>query len=334
MSGLHSTLPSGIPLIVRANSDESIKRIRFPPDLSSLQFIDFHRKIAKSLQFQNVDFCIIWEDDDGECVSEKRKKEFSTKLTNFFFYLDFEQTLQTEIESTEDLQEAIYYFCPSEFDSSLESLSMRVSIRVDTRVSLSDYDSSIWGESDEEGTHVSGSSQSARSRAILRSKAKKTAIISSSRSSTTSPSAVLSPIDYSNVSFKTGLGSARIDSLPLSQEYQNDNLTRWMGSSNQFSPESNSSQTNRNYKDALSSFNSLSAGDLSSTEDWDESTDTRGPNHKKKSSRRSPAALEDGTSIHHGVQCKSCKMTPIIGLRFHCPSCVYGADFVSGPRYL
>lgn len=73
MSGLHANLPSGIPLIVKADSDETIKRIRFPPDLASLQFVDFHRKIARSLQFQDVDFGIIWEDDDGECVSGKEK---------------------------------------------------------------------------------------------------------------------------------------------------------------------------------------------------------------------------------------------------------------------
>jgi len=69
MAGLHQSLPLGVPLVLKASCDERIKRIRFAPNLSTLQFNDFQQKIAKSLQFDDVDFCITWEDDDGEHVS-------------------------------------------------------------------------------------------------------------------------------------------------------------------------------------------------------------------------------------------------------------------------
>lgn len=237
--------------------------------------------------------------------------------------------MQTEITSTEDLHEALFYFCPSEIDTSLESLSMRVSIQVTTRVSLSDYDSSIWGGSDEEGTQISGSSQGTQSRASIKGRAKKAASVISSRSSTTSQSVISGPNNHSNVLFRTGSSSPRIGPSPLTREYQNDNLSRWMGNT-RYSSGTNSSQTNGNYQDALASLQDLSVEEeRSSTEDSDESTGTRGPNTKRRWSRRSPVALEDGTSIHQGVQCKSCNMSPIIGFRYHCASCVQGADFVS-----
>ena len=69
MAALHPSLPAGVPLVVKASCDERIKRIRFLPNLSSLQFTEFQKKIARSLQFDDVDFCITWQDDDGEQVS-------------------------------------------------------------------------------------------------------------------------------------------------------------------------------------------------------------------------------------------------------------------------
>lgn len=71
MTGLSLSLPPGVPLVVKANSDERIKRIRFPPDLASLQYTDFQQKIATALQYEDVDFRITWEDDDGENVSDR-----------------------------------------------------------------------------------------------------------------------------------------------------------------------------------------------------------------------------------------------------------------------
>ena len=69
MTGLNPSLPSNVPLILKASCDERLKRIRFPPDLSSLQYPDFRTKVAGALQFEDVDFTITWEDDDGEHVS-------------------------------------------------------------------------------------------------------------------------------------------------------------------------------------------------------------------------------------------------------------------------
>lgn len=37
-----------------------------------MSFIDFHSRIATSLQFETTDFIITWEDDDGEFVSIRR----------------------------------------------------------------------------------------------------------------------------------------------------------------------------------------------------------------------------------------------------------------------
>lgn len=69
MTGLNPSLPGNVPLILKASCDERLKRIRFPPDLSALQYPDFRRKVAGALQFEDVDFTITWEDDDGEHVS-------------------------------------------------------------------------------------------------------------------------------------------------------------------------------------------------------------------------------------------------------------------------
>jgi hypothetical protein len=75
MTGLDQSLPPGVPLILKASCDERIKRIRFPPDLALLQFSTFQQRIARSLQFEDVDFCITWEDDDGEHVSDVIKTQ-------------------------------------------------------------------------------------------------------------------------------------------------------------------------------------------------------------------------------------------------------------------
>jgi hypothetical protein len=64
----HPPLPEGVPLVLKASCDERIKRIRFS-DSSTLQYDHFQSRIAGSLQFEDVDFSITWEDDDGEHVS-------------------------------------------------------------------------------------------------------------------------------------------------------------------------------------------------------------------------------------------------------------------------
>ena len=135
--GLHPDIPRGVPLILKANCEERMKRIRFGPDVSNLCFDEFQRKVGHALQFDDVDFSVTWQDDDGEYC---------------------------HITNTDDLKEALLYFSPSTITSSTTSssssssngiielppITMRVNVQVETAVSLSDFGSSVWGESDEE----------------------------------------------------------------------------------------------------------------------------------------------------------------------------------------
>lgn len=211
---------------------------------------------------------------------------------------------------------------------------MRVTVRLDTRVSLSDYGSSIWGGSDDEGTIASSSSKSTRSKMGPKAKSKKgTSMSSVSHASRyyATPALVDSTSNGSR-SRRSGLSSV---SQP---PYQNESFSRWLAG------DTTSNQVSTTYNDALSSLQGLSVNNSmrghsnysgSQTEsDDEEGAHTPGalariPQRRSTLTKHHAVATEDGTSIHQGVQCHSCKMMPIIGLRYHCASCVQGADFVS-----
>lgn len=308
MNGLHSYLPTGVSLVVKASCDDSIKRIRFAPDVTKLQFCEFQEKIAKALLFDHYDFKITWEDDDGE---------------------------HCDITSTDDLQEALFYFCPSEVDTTCQSLNMRVSVRVDAKVSLSDYGSSVCGESDDEGTIASMSSRSAiNMKSSIRSKIYSNGN-SASRTSEWGRSFTIPP------SFKQSFDN------PISKEkkasachngWGSASCSRWFHTKClAASTRDHSDQSS--YAGTISSLQSLSLRGKRSDRDkeggssGDESGDsahTRGPNgrcNRKRSDRVNDQNLR--RRHHHGVTCRSCQTSPISGIRYFCASCAGGADFVS-----
>lgn len=215
---------------------------------------------------------------------------------------------------------------------------MRVTVRLDTSVSLSDFGSSVWGGSDEEGTVDSGRSKV--SRASGRSaKTKSWASRSVSNSSSRSSGSYDTPLTFGDHAYQSSsrsMANSQHGPSPLSNSWGNAMCSRWVDrSKNKVDPNSTNG-TSSKYGDALSRIDSLSlsaserADDYSDSEAESEgSAHTRGPQSNKMVVKRSAVALEDGTSIHHGVRCKSCHMSPIIGMRYHCASCVKGADFVS-----
>ncbi|UZJ57341.1 hypothetical protein CBS101457_006661 [Exobasidium rhododendri] len=309
MSALQQTLPLGVPLILKASCDERIKRIRFAPELSSLDFSEFQQKIARSLQFEGVDFCVTWKDDDGE---------------------------HCDIANTDDLHEALLYFCPSESDSSLAALTMRVNVRVDTNVSLSDFGSSVWGGSDDEGTTYTKHSKTSSQRS-KRSVTTTSSGLGSNDSDNPSLRLYETPHESAESSSRSPTrsiaNSSRRGRASHSTSWGNKFCSRWVHKNEVDPLESNG--TSFEYDDALTSIDSLSFapsekanGYCDSEAESEGSAVTRGPKlFSKMVTKRTAVALEDGTSIHSGVKCKACHMSPIIGMRYHCASCVKGADY-------
>jgi hypothetical protein len=213
---------------------------------------------------------------------------------------------------------------------------MRVTVRIDTRVSLSDYGSSVWGGSDDEGTIASSSSKSNRSKFGSKTKSKKGSSMSSASYTSRSYGTPAVMESTSNGSRSRRPGSSSLSQPP----YQNESFSRWLAG------DTNSNQVSTTYNDALSSLQGLSVNNSmrghsnwsgSQTESDDEGAHTPGalagiPQRRLTLTKRYAVATEDGTSIHQGVQCRSCKVIPIIGLRYHCASCTQGADFVSIAR--
>ena len=202
---------------------------------------------------------------------------------------------------------------------------MRVNVRVDTTVSLSDFGSSVWGGSDDEGTVASVSDQSAQSRRSGRGRTRGALTSLSSGSYETPPGS--RDVGHASSPSTSRLG-LRHGLSPLSRSWGEANCSKWVtAGSKQGSGETA-------YSDALTDLGALSLSRSNRTDDWSDSeaesegsTNTRGPGVKGMVTRRTMVALEDGTSVHHGVRCSACQMTPIVGNRYHCASCVQGADF-------
>lgn len=113
-------IPSDVPLVVKARCEEQTKRIRFAPNVAHLTFKELCRKVARALRLLDVDFALRWTDDDGE---------------------------QVDIGDDDDLREALLYFIPSTPLAAHEYISMRLDVRVQASISLSDYDDSEYGGS-------------------------------------------------------------------------------------------------------------------------------------------------------------------------------------------
>lgn len=334
--GLHPDIPRGVPLILKANCEERIKRIRFGPDVSNLCFDEFQRKVGHALQFDDVDFSVTWQDDDGEFCN---------------------------ISNTDDLKEALLYFAPSTITSpaassggsnssntesvELPPITMRVNVQVETAVSLSDFGSSIWGGSDEEdegwyGSEGHSPDRKSISNASLISRYQRSSLASS---------------NHDNMRVRKNNGSSRISSQASSAS----SSASW-----QLPPSEISSSRNRSEKsihgpsplgkwrngvrqgsmtsDEQSELNSLSSLSIRSSfksrqqerhfdhsdSDSDGSCDTHAPRIKHANGRHSkPTEEPNGWNIHVGIKCKTCHVEPIVGVRYHCASCVKGADFCS-----
>jgi hypothetical protein len=215
---------------------------------------------------------------------------------------------------------------------------MRVFVRVDTNVSLSDFGSSVWGGSDDEGTtYTSNSKRSHRSRRSFRTTSGGDGSISSSSYSSqpyeTAPNS-RGPASRS----PTRSASSRHGPSPLSQSWGNALCSRWVDRNKKISVAS--SDAGKSFDDAVGTFDNLSLTHSERTEEYydseaesEGSAHTRGPqSFTNMVIKRSAVALEDGTSIHRGIKCNACNISPIVGMRYHCASCVKGADFVSCGR--
>ncbi|PWN36597.1 uncharacterized protein FA14DRAFT_4528 [Meira miltonrushii] len=330
--GLHPDIPSGVPLILKANCEERMKRIRFGPDVSNLCFDEFQRKVGHALQFDDVDFSVTWQDDDGEYC---------------------------HITNTDDLKEALLYFAPSTITSSAASsgsssngttelppITMRVNVQVETAVSLSDFGSSVWGGSDEEDESWYGDEGGS-------SPGKK----SMSNASLGSSRYRLSTASGSNARSRKTHGSSRISS----QASSTSSSSSWQYPQSQMAYSPNRSEMSRHGPSPLgkwrngvrqgsvasedpSELNSLSSLSIHpssrsrrqerhthhSDSDSDGSCDTHAPRIKHAGGRNTIRQEEpNGWNVHVGIQCKTCHIEPIIGVRYHCASCVKGADFCS-----
>lgn len=145
--------------------------------------------------------------------------------------------------------------------------------------------------------------------------------------------------EFRNGSPSRSITSSRHGPSPLSKSWGNAICSRWVDK-NKVDPISTNGTNSSKYGDALTNLGSLSLTPSEKADDWydseaesDCSAHTRGPQSNKMVVKRSIVALEDGTSVHHGVRCSSCEMSPIIGMRYHCASCVKGADFVSARAF-
>jgi hypothetical protein len=219
---------------------------------------------------------------------------------------------------------------------------MRVTVRMDTKVSLSDYGSSIWGGSDDEGTFASSSSLSTRSKISPKAKTKKLSTATNTSRSYVTPAYNDTP---ANGSRTRSLASTRHGPSPLSQSYKNESFSRWLADEATASSPAESNGLSTSFNDALSSLQGLSISSNPQSEsnyygspadsESDEGAHTPGAMARlpvRRSTLRksyTAAATDDGTTIHQGVQCRSCKVMPIIGYRYHCASCFSGADFCS-----
>jgi hypothetical protein len=212
---------------------------------------------------------------------------------------------------------------------------MRVTIRVDTSVSLSDFGSSVYGGSDDERIVSSSSSVGRRSARSGRSRVRGM----NSRASSSS---------FSSVAYDTPPTSRNPPSLsptrshtssfhgpsPLSRSWSEALCQKWVKKKKFDSNGVGGASTGEsNYGDALTNLGDLS---LTRSEDWseseaesEESAHTRGPESRVILKRRSDATLQEGSVVHKSTRCKSCLMSPIVGIRYHCASCNNGADFVS-----
>lgn len=313
---LHPGLPSDVPLILKASCDERLKRIRFPPNVQLLCFSEFQRKVAHALQFDDVEFSVTWQDDDGE---------------------------RCEITSNEDLSEALAYFAPSlgsQSGNEVTPITMRVNVRVETAVSLSDFGSSVLDDSDGSDESVSvwrqgspksmGSQRAGVGRSLAdRSYSRPTRLSSASssangagprskRSGSNGTGKVLTqyPWHVSRVQSTTFISRSPTSSASASLNGggEGDDFLRTLSLHS-------------------SSLSTDSVRDADVDSDSDDSVHTRAPRAgaaKRHNGVRLGASAREapnGFNVHEGVRCRACNVEPIVGVRYHCASCVKGADF-------
>lgn len=232
---------------------------------------------------------------------------------------------------------------------------MRVNVRVETAVSLSDFGSSVWGGSDESDGEWSVASSARRSSAegLSDTSGMRTKLSSASgsdkkklrRGESGSKASSRASSSSSIRSWQIGPGQSTLSlsyspkSSDVSRHGSSPLAERWKTAQRNGSAKRHTSVPMLSRQDgedleSLSSLSLHSSGaegralrESLSDSDSDDSINTRAPRVKRPSAGRAKPEEPNGFNSHVGVRCMSCHVEPIVGVRYHCASCVKGADF-------